>query len=163
MTDLCNPTPLFHLFIPTQEKLESLRQHLINDYLYMSDEVRNEVAANFVIGRMFYNPAAIYYEIGDWKGVCGFRDIIPGKSAHATFKFWGTDIWGKTLIREMRQVLSLFEYEFRLVRIESETADPRIEKLTKMIGFEREGAKRKGFVFDGKFYDLILLGRVKEG
>ena len=161
--DLVNPTPLFHLFIPTEEKITSLRKHLIEDYLYVSDEARNDEAVNQTILRMFHQPNAIYYEIGDWKGVCGFRDIIPCKSAHATFKFWGKDIWGKTLIREMRQTLSLFEYAFNLVRIESQTADPRIVKLTSMVGFEVEGTRRKAFIFDGKFYDLILLGRVKEG
>ena len=161
--DLMTPTPLFHLFIPTAEKIMDLRRHLMEDYLYTPDRLRSPGAVDKTLWDMLNQQNAIYYEIGNWQGLAGMSNIFPGWSAHVTLKFWGTELWGKQMVREMRKVLDFLERQFRLVRLESHTADPRIEKLTHLIGFETEGRKKKGFIFDGQYYDLIMLGRVKEG
>lgn len=158
---LKHPAPHFNIFVPNDTKLKDLHDKLMNRYLYVSDEGRNTPAINATMCRIFSDPAALYYEIGDWQGLAGFRDIVPNYKAHTTLKFWGAELWGKTLVREMRSVLEFFEETFQLVRLESETADPRIVKLTKLLSFDVEGAKKKGFIWNGKYYDLYLLGRVK--
>jgi RimJ/RimL family protein N-acetyltransferase len=78
-------------------------------------------------------------------------------------KMWNPRSFSPSLVREARSLIDYIVEAFGLVRVGTVTADPRIARMAKMVGFETEGVRRKAFSWDGKTYDEILLSRVREG
>lgn len=167
---LKNPHPLFKTYKPDEEdpikfykKLERLKKHLENRYLYTSDEYRSKenihvTVMNYFAGHTF----SIFYEIGDFQGLMGFTNIIPEYKCDVTIKLWDEKIWSKEFARAAKNLIDLYMKEFKLKRMSSETADEKIIKMSEMAGFKVEGQQPYGFKWKGKFYDLYLLGKTKE-
>lgn len=165
MTDwarLKAPTEFFTVASMNDEQAELLCKHLKEDYLYVSDEFRNDDAVRSMLWSHFASGDCLIYEIQGGRGYVGFTDIQPGYKCNAMMKFWGTDIWGPSFIKQLRKLVAMVCEEFDLVRIETSTPDKRIEKLAHMCGFVTEGTKKKAFMWDGGLYDEYILARVKQ-
>lgn len=163
-TKLTNPPPLFKLFGGTEderrEKIMILAKHLKEDYLVMPDELRNYPAIYSILA--YYNlPNHLFYEFGDFSGLVGFTEIIEGRKAEVFFKLWDKEIFNKTFVRQLNELLDMGMRELSLKRLNSITADKRIVKLAKMVGFEVEGRRDYDFYFNEKPYSTFLLGRFR--
>lgn len=98
-------------------------------------------------------------------GVAGFYGQPAGTrvSHSATFFLyvepacWGRGI-GSEEIRFLEDEARARGYR----RLECMVAgtNPRAERLYRRLGYEREGVKRQAFAIDGRFEDLILMGKV---
>ncbi len=98
-------------------------------------------------------------------GVAGFYGPPAGTrvSHSATFFLyvepacWGRGI-GSEAIRFLEDEARARGYR-RLECMVTGT-NPRAERLYRRLGYEREGVKRQAFAIDGRFEDLILMGKV---
>ena len=61
-------------------------------------------------------------------------------------------------MRELGSLLRLYMKELELERISAESPDPRIVRISKMVGFKVEGIRNKDFRWNNKYYDNFLLG-----
>jgi hypothetical protein len=157
------PTEHLRLFVATPEKVESLKRHLMEDYLFLSDESRTDEGALATIAATMATPNSMFYEIGDWAGVVGLDHVVPGHKAHVSLKFWDTTLFRPSVVRQVQGLLSdLMDY-FGLRRLWSETPDPRVVKLAKMVGFKWEGDKVDDFRWGDQFFTTAMLGMVREG
>ena len=147
------------LFVPTQEKLQVIADWLMDGYLVASDESRNiNVIWNSIIPNHFYSGNSLFYELPDFGGVLGFRNMIPKFKAHMVFKIWNPDVWTHKLIREGRDLISKVREIYELNRISSQTADDRIVRISEMVGFEVEANLKDDFMWNEQLFDLKLLG-----
>lgn len=161
-TKLIHPPSMFKLFggeiDERKEKIMILAKHLKEDYLVMPDELRNYSAIYSILA--YYNlPNHLFYEFGEYSGLVGFTDIIEGRKAEAFFKLWNKEIFNKTFVRQLNELLDMVMEELKLKRLNSVTADERIVKLAKMVGFKVEGEREDDFVFDGEYFKTYFLGR----
>lgn len=155
--------PLFQLFEPTEGKIMYFAKKLMTEYLYITDPWRNYWTIHQILNRYVTNPREnVLYEIGDFDGILGFVDIVPGWKAHMTFKLWNKEKWGPDLVGQSRDFIREVMDELHLVRLDSATADPRIVRMSKMVGFQVEGTQKHEFMWDGKLYDQILLAITRE-
>lgn len=159
---LKSPTEYFTVATMNNDQAELLCKHLKEDYLYVSDEYRNDDAVRSMLWSHFASGDCLIYEIKGGRGYVGFTDIQPGYKCNAMMKFWGTDLWGPSFIRQLRELVRAVVEEFDLERISTESPDPRIVKLARMVGFEVEGVRWKDFQWDGKLFDNTLMGYVRE-
>ena len=160
---LRQPSPLFRAFTsPTEEQVASIVGRLRENYLYAPDEIRDEATLRALVGA-YWGGANIVYEIGEFRGLMGFMDIIPEHKASVTLKLWDKGAWGRNFVREARALCALVMDEFRLTRLSTETADKeRIVPVAKMAGFTIEGCRPKDFKWNGEHYDTWLMGLVRE-
>lgn len=160
---LWHPTPRLKYFVPTEEKIVEWGEHLLFDPLHVSEESMDATTIREKIDWMLSGITLnLVYEMGDFGGMICFYEIVPGHKCGLTWQLWDTDLWGPGFVKEGRKVCAMVMDEFKLIRIGSQTADPRVVKLTKMVGFEVEGCQRKIFKQNGKLYDSTMLGMVKE-
>ena len=168
---LAEPHSLFKPFVPTDlndiefyKKLVVFKKNLLTKNLYVSDEFRNIQYIEKVLSRYILSGGKhILYEIGDFGGIAGFVDILPGFKCDAIMKLWDRDIWGLDCIKAYKKLLDIVMDEFRLKRIGTSTADEKIVRMAKMAGFVEEGTQKCGFMWKGKPMDYMLLGYYKEG
>jgi RimJ/RimL family protein N-acetyltransferase len=80
-----------------------------------------------------------------------------------TLKLWGRERWGRDFVREARSLLALVMGEFRLVRLDTLTADPRVVTMARLSGFSVEGVRPKDFKWNGEYHDTTIMGLVREG
>lgn len=158
-----NEYTFFKLFVPTHEKIMSFGQRLMDEYLYMSDEDRDYDTIYQRINYYLVNGNHnVLWEIGEYDGIIAFLNILPGHKANLLFKMWNPKVWTATFVRECKKFVNENMRELHLTRLESATADERIVRMAKPIGFEVEGIKKKNFMWNGKKYDEYILGLVKE-
>ena len=162
---LINPPPLFKLFGGTEEerkaKIMKLAKHLKEDYLMLSDEYRNYAAIYNLLA--YYNlPMHLFYEFGNFSGIIGFTDIIEGHKANIFFKIWDKSIFNKTFMRQIIELCDIVMDELLLKRLSAYTADKRMAKMAKMVGFTENHELKYDFRWDGKLYAQYYLGRIRE-
>lgn len=159
---LRQPTDYFRIATMNDDQAVELCQHLKEDFLYVDDAFRNDEAIRSMLWGHFASGNCLIYEIKDGRGYVGFTDIQPGYKANAMMKFWGTDIWGPSFIKQLRTLVSMVMEEFELRRISTESPDRRIVQLAKMVGFKVEGTRKNDFRWDGMLFDNTLMGYTKE-
>ena len=152
----CENTPDFWL------RFNKLCKMMMEKYLYISDEYRSpEIIQKIVGGYLSGTSLSLFYELGDFQGLIGFTSILPGYKCNLTFKIWDKEFYSKDMIRATSKLTDLFMDTFRLVRMRTESPDPKMVKGAKLLGFEYEGTETKGFRWDGKYHDLVGLGKVR--
>lgn len=156
--------PLFKFFVPTEGKLIYFAKKLMEEYLYLDDPNRDYGNIHRILNYYVTNPQNnILFEIGEFDGVLGFSGIVCGYKASLIFKLWGKEKWGPDLVRQSKELIKEVFDELQLIRLETQTADPRIVRMSKMVSFKVEGIKRRDFLFDGKWHDNVQLAIVREG
>ena len=151
-------------------KLNKIESMLHDKYLYLDDEYRNPqtihtIMTNYLNGALS-GAINLFYEMGDFQGLIGFRKIIPGYKCRLFFKIWDKKLYGKNFVRAVRQLIDFIMDEFQLARISTESPDERAIKGGMLVGFKKEGEEENGFLWNGKFYKNYLLGKtriVKDG
>jgi len=166
------PSPMFRLLVPAENDISQqaaeLARRLLTSRLYLSDELRNEEYVHWLIGSWFSprGPMSLVYEVGrgggSFGGVVAFQGILPGWKCALMAKIWDRRAWGVQLAREAKGLLGLVEAAFDLERIEIDTADLRMVRLGRMMGFENEGVRRRAFRWGGDAYDIYELARIRE-
>jgi hypothetical protein len=159
MERLRHPFPAFKLFIPTRDKLRLLATRLYENYLWISDEYRNQESITALLaGDFLLNRLNIWYELGDYDGLVGFLDIVPGHKCRLAMKLWNPLIWKPSIVKQGRKLIRLIMDEFRLRRVSSDSADNKMVHMATMVGFKKEGARKHEFRWNGKFMPLVMLG-----
>ena len=164
---LKNPPSMFKVFEPTEEKMKIFIDKLMTVYLYLQDWQRNSAYLKSLI-EGYDNNCSIFilYEICDFDGILGFMDIIPEYKCSFTLKPWNlSKVWGTTIIKQTRRLIKTIMDEFCLTRIETSTADPRIVRMGRMVGFELEGESENDFIWHKerrKTYFMSITRKLKE-
>jgi hypothetical protein len=160
---LRNPTEHIKVFVPTEDKMKEVARNLVEKRLYMQDYLRSYPTAHAMLNTIIFGPTlSILYELGNMWGIGGFINIVPEHKCEVILKFWTPEKLGPTMVREMKDTVDLVMKQFRLLRIDTDTPDENIVHLAKMLGFEREGARKYGFMFDRKPYTVIIMGRKRK-
>jgi len=155
---------LIHPFVPTEGKLMYFAKKLMEEYLYLDDPNRDYINIHRILSYYVMNPQSNFlFEIGDFDGIMGFAGVVPGYKASFIFKLWGKEKWGADLVRQCKEFIRELFDGLNLVRLETQTADPRIVRMGKMVGFVVEGTKKRDFIFDGKYYNNVQMALVREG
>jgi len=113
---------------------------------------------------LFGQGLSIVYEICEMAGILAFLEVIPGFKCALAWQFWDKTAWskgGKSRVRDARELIKYIMDEFDLVRIGTRTADPRVVKLARMLGFEIEGLAKNDFKWGGKLYDIHIMGMTR--
>jgi RimJ/RimL family protein N-acetyltransferase len=155
-----HPFPLFQMFAPTEEKLKDFVRKLIENYLYISDEYRNEQSCWALIYKNASN-FSVLYEIGNWDGLMGFTDVIPGWRAYLMLKLWNPKLWGPDFARQGKDLIRYIMDTFNLSRVSLASPDARMIKMSKMAGLREEGLTERSFRWDGDYYDETLLALIR--
>lgn len=168
---LKRPSPLLQLVVPgdpyAAPLADELARRLVESRLYLSDEYRTEEYVTWLIDGWFKKggPTALVYRVGIDGGLLGgvmaFQNIMPGWKCGLMAKIWERKLWGPQLVREVRGLLALIEYAFALERIEIDTADLRMVRLGRMMGFENEGVRARAFRWGGEPFDVYELARLR--
>lgn len=165
---LQNPPEPFKLIRPDYNDIEfhkrivRLKHHLLNKYLETSDEHRNEQYLDYVIKGGFFGYGTAMYEAGDFDALVGFINPIQGFKCNMSLNLIDKKIWGKEFIRASRKLIDMYMDEFKLKRISTQTADPKIVKVAKMVGFKIEGERPLDFMWNEHFFTTYLLGLTRE-
>ena len=165
---LQNPPEPFKLIRPDYNDIEfhkkiiKLKDHLMNKYLETSDEYRNEPYLDYVIKGGFFGWGTAMYEAGDMDALVGFINPNMGFKCGLSLSLLDKKIWGKEFVRAGKKLVDMYMDEFQLKRIGTQTADPKIVKMAKMVGFKDEGTRPFSFQWNGKFFPTYLLGLTKE-
>lgn len=152
---------MIRAFVPTPEKVMAIGRHLMENKYSMSDEYREYPIIYGILDKYLSGGNNMFYEIGDMDGVFGFTDIIPGWKCHAIFELLNPEIWGKQLVRESRKLFDAVMDAKELIKISSQTADDRVRRMSKMIGFFDEGRRALEFSWDKKPYNIYMIGRLR--
>ena len=159
---LKNPTALYHLLDPKPEKLDAFADKLLKGYLYFSDEFRDAEYLKALVYDLYSRRSFnLIYEMGDFKGVVGFMDVVFNHKADMMLKMWDASIWGPDAVGQCRQLIEYIIETFGLTRVGTMTADSRVVRMAKMVGFTEEGTLRRSFKWNGKVHDEILLSIVR--
>ena len=158
---LLNPSELFKRLDPTLEKIKEIARHLMENKYSLSDEYREYDTIHTILRKYMESDRCVFYEIGDMDGIFGFTDIIPGWKAHVVFELINPKIWGKQLVRESRNLMDLIMETGNLIKLSSQTADERVFKMAKMIGFQLEGIRQLEFSWENIPYPIHLIGRFR--
>jgi len=148
---------------PFYLKMVKFKRMLMDRYLWIPDEYRSPEGVDSIINSYFQNiPFTVLYEVGDFQGMVAFVNIMPAYKCEVTFKIWDKKLWGKSFVRAGREILDIYQKEFRLKRIGTSSADRRMVKFARMFGFKDEGELPHAFRYKNKFYTKYLLGRYGE-
>jgi len=151
-------------FVPDEKKLEFFYNKLMTEPLYISKEYRTSMTVQQMMLYWFFSSQSVFYEIGNFSGLLGFTNIVPGYKCGVVFKFWDKSIWGISLARELRDLSDEFMKYFRLKRLETDSPDEIMVKFSKIFGFKPEGTQRFGFMTDNnKLITTYLLRKIKGG
>jgi hypothetical protein len=145
------------------EQLFKFGRRLLDTPLYMSDEHRTvEYIVALFSGWLSGSTINELYEIGDFGGVLGFINIIPGWKCGLLLKLWERKLWGATLAREGKKLVDDVMGRYRLRRISNETGDMASLKLYRMFGWELEGVKQDDFMWNGKLYNSYINAYLRD-
>ena len=166
LQEIAKPCGAFSVFYPETKEDERLKVfvgYLMKKDRYVSDELRNYDTLWQLVFQMFYGKELnLIFEVGDFQGLVGFMNIIPGWKCSVMLKLWDKEMWKKSHVRDGKKLVDRIFNGFDLIRIEGNSPDPKIVKIAEMFGFSEEGHKYKGFKWDGKVFDITLLSKLKE-
>jgi len=164
----------FSVFYPTDNKLRFLADKLIHGYLNISDEDR--IPEKVRGSLLYYFPPSdyptvhfsLFYEVGDFDGILGFKNILPEFKCSLSLILWGGErlfksMKGAELIKEGKDLINIIMDEFKLRRIESETPYKRMVELGKLLNFKVDGSQKYAFRWNGKLYTKFHLAITKDG
>lgn len=155
---LKRPTPSYHIMDPTEAKLDAFAEKLEKGYLYVSDEIRAPECLRGMVRNLYARgPFNLIYEIGEFQGVIGFLNIVISHKADMMLKMWDASFWSKDAVRQGRQLVEYIIETFELKRVGTTTADPRIVKMARLVGFTEEGIAKNAFAWKGRMMDEISL------
>lgn len=160
---LINPSPLFTIFVPSEEGLKLIARHLMEGYLNLSDEYRNYDVIYRMLHMYLSDQSCIFYEVGNMQAALGIIGIVPRLKASVFFKLLDTKLWKPQFLREIKQFFKLIMDTFELKRLSAESPDPRIAKMAVKAGFKIEGMRANDFLWNKQLYNNFLLGIVREG
>lgn len=158
---LMQPSSMFKIFVPTEEKVQMFASKLLHEYLYLSDEYRDPRKIQSIMQIYLSGIASIFYELPSFGGMIGFMNIVPEYKAEITLKLWNLKLWGPTFLRELRDLTEKMMDELRLIRLYSSTPCVKMEKIAHLCGFKTECAQKYGFSWNGKYYPLRLLAKTR--
>jgi len=153
---------IFTKFNPTDVKIKELADRLMNDHLYLSDEFRSYEFIHKMLFNNLGNKNNIFYEIGEFGGLLGFVNIIPEYKATALLKLWDKELWGGTFVKELKEIIKHTMIKYNLKRLATDSQDPRMVKLAKIMGFRIEGRFKYGFCWNGEYHTLHKMRILRE-
>ena len=153
---------LFTKFKPTDVKIKELAKKLMEEPLYLSDEYRDYSFIHKMLFNNFGNENNIFYEIGEFGGVLGFVNIIPEYKATALLKLWDKKLWGVAFAKELKELIKHIMIKYNLKRLATDSQDPRMVKLAKIMGFKIEGRFKYGFCWNGEYHTLHKMRILRE-
>jgi RimJ/RimL family protein N-acetyltransferase len=147
-----------------EEKILVYAEKLLDTDGYLPDELRYTNKIGLVMQSHFsnYGPFNMWYEIGEFGGIMGFTNILPEYKCLLDFKLWNTKYWCSGFLREARALVRLFMNEFHLHRISTDSADERMVKMAKKVGFKTEAKQKNAFKFNGNLMTNYLMRFVRE-
>lgn len=153
---------MFSKFIPTEDKIKALSKKLMEEPLYLSDEFRNWELIHKMLFNNFSNKNNIFYEAGEFGGILGFINIVSGYKADMFLKLWDKSLWGASFARELKGLIKDTMIKYNLRRLASDSQDPRMAKMGKIVGFKVEGRFKYGFCWNGEYHTLHKLRILRE-
>ncbi len=153
---------IFTKFNPTEDKIKALSKKLMEEPLYLSDEHRDYELIHKILFNGFSNKNNIFYEIGEWGGLVGFVNIIPEYKADMFLKLWDKKLWGITFAKELKKLIKHTMIKYDLKRLASDSQDPRMAKMGKIVGFKVEGRFKYGFCWNKEYHTLHKLRILRE-
>jgi len=142
-------------------KISKFKALLGERYLWLSDEHRHEAGIKALVDS-YLHGFHIFYEAGDFEALLGFKHIVLGFKAELSFSLIKKGIWGADFVRACDALITLVMEKLRLKRLLAQTADPRIVKMAKMVGFKEEGVHPNAFMWKGRLMPVFSLGRYGE-
>jgi RimJ/RimL family protein N-acetyltransferase len=142
---------------PTAENIAQFVDRLMNTPLYTSDELRNREHLTAEVARVCKADNSLVFDMCDGGGLMGFTDIMPEWKCSVFFKIWDPSKWSVGLVKEVKALFEAFAKSTKVFRFETQTADPVVVKMAKIIGFAIEGVLVDAFRWDGRFYNTSLL------
>lgn len=153
---------MFTKFNPTEEKVKALSKKLMEEPLYLSDEFRDYELIHKMLFNGFSNKENIYYEMGNFGGLLGFVNIVSNHKADMVFKIWDKEIWGLRFAKELKALIKETMEKYDLRRMVTESADTKVVKFAKILGWKIEGRFKYGFKWDNEFYTLHRIRIIRE-
>ena len=153
---------IFTKFNPTEDKIKALSKKLMEEPLYLSDEYRDWKLIHKMIFESFSNKENIYYEMGNLGGLLGFVNIVPGHKADMVFKIWDKDVWGLRFAKELKILIKETMEKYGLKRMVTESADTKVVKFAKILGWKIEGRFKYGFRWNKEFFTLHRIRIIRE-
>jgi hypothetical protein len=113
------------------------------------------------------DPRAVVMELYDEdegvpSGLLMMNKIIPNFDAEVHFAQWNGNTRNKEPIYHGMLRLLVEEFNLRRVSTMIPFSHRGLERMMKRLGFQQEGVKRKGNIFEGEWVDLALYGILKE-
>jgi len=152
-------------FDATPKKIGKLMNVLLNEHLHLSDEYRYPVFVRTMLHDLLSSKSGLHisYDVDGFGGLLVFRNIRPGFKASLMFVLLDKSCVKPSIIKETRALIKRVMKEFKLKRLEAMTADERIVRLAKMLGFKGEGIQKNGFMLDGILMKNNPLSIVRGG
>lgn len=109
-------------------------------------------------------PNGLFYVVDDFVGVFYMNRIIAGVDASVHYTFFDQRQRGRAdLVKEML-VYAFERYEFRRLTVEIPvySSPHTFHFVEKMVGFTREGRKRRAMEYKGKWFNVVIFGMLRE-
>ena len=94
---------------------------------------------------------------GDVRNVKQVKDIVKNDGCILRLMFWGKHLWGLDGVKQARKLIKLVMDTFGLKVIYAGTADPKIVKMAKFVGFKLKSTRQDGFRWNGVSYPSYQL------
>lgn len=158
---------LFKPFKPTREKILLLAKKLMEEKYYLEDSYRDYSTIHKILFNGFSNKDNEFWEIGEFDGILGFVSVEENHKAGIVFKLWNKGIWEKEIWeevfkREIKRLIKSTIEKHNLLRLEMESPDRKILKLSKLWGGKIEGKFRYFFRWNNKFYTVYRMRILRE-
>jgi hypothetical protein len=103
-----------------------------------------------------------HVKLGD-KGIITLINLMPGADVTLHMTVWDK-INPNEIFRQAAEVLKWIFKEFNLVRVTCVVPkyNDSALRMLKLLGFETEGLVRKGSLYEGVWYDCVILGLLRE-
>lgn len=136
-------------------------------YLYLTEAPPLEVLADLV--RTNIARGSQHLVLVDGAQVAGWCNIFPpgravqahvGAVAMGLRPKWRNQGWGTKL---MQHALTAADaYGFERVELTAYADNPRAHAIYKKLGFVQEGLKRRSVRIEGRYFDEIMMARLRE-
>jgi RimJ/RimL family protein N-acetyltransferase len=157
---LTAPADGFRLWTPKPGQAELLEKSMLTIPLHLSDEMRTPESVRRIIAQML--TTGLCYEYDDFKGIVHIGQIVEGHKAVMSLFFWDASIWTPHTARRLSTFYDSIMSLLNLRRLSAQTADHRIERMAKVVGFQYEGTMEDAFRWEGEFRNLTMLGRIRD-
>ncbi len=155
---------------PMQLSIENLKRfwELSRKYKTLfSHETRDDFTkfANLLlkVGPNGIEPTGLFWVVDDFVGVFYLTDITPGVDAKVHYTFLDGRHRGRVELAQAMLRFAFEKYNFRRLSAEVPLyATESAFHLMRLVGFKKEGRKRRSSFFDEKWFDVTLYGILKE-